>query len=306
MKTQRFKGSKSMAGRDSRGLPFPPDEGEGPSREDSDHGMRGQARASEGGTPRRRRSAHPLDSSDGQLVLQERPRSRAVARACASIGWLLLLVLCVPAPVPSCAESRRLTRADAARASRGDAAKPSSSPKARKRRDILITPGKVLTPAAAAPHPRSASRSPLASPPGSQSPLASPWLGSNSPKVSKSSGGAGRTPRPAESPGKTPRRMSVRWQDPAPEAPGAGAVPDRLPPGQTALFGRLATAFAERPVWSTLALRNTLGVGREELRETLPFLAYKCRDGPWKGLWSRFGFDPRVDPSARALQVCPI
>ena len=80
MKTQRF---QSLAGRDSRGLPFPPDEGEGPSREDSDHGMRGQARASEGGTPRRRRSAHPLDSSDGQLVLQERPRSRAVARACA-------------------------------------------------------------------------------------------------------------------------------------------------------------------------------------------------------------------------------
>ena len=70
--------------------------------------------------------------------------------------------------------------------------------------------------------------------------------------------------------------MSVRWQDPAPEAPGAGAVPDRLPPGQTALFGRLATAFAERPVWSTLALRNTLGVGREDAlrkqqRALLPF-----------------------------------
>ena len=63
---------------------------------------------------------------------------------------------------------------------------------------------------------------------------------------------------------------------------------------------------ARRGLALTLALRNTLGVGREELRETLPFLAYKCRDGPWKGLWSRFGFDPRVDPSARALQVCPI
>jgi hypothetical protein len=102
-----------------------------------------------------------------------------------------------------------------------------------------------------------------------------------------------------ETPGKF-GRLSVRWEDRRPAAPPApGSRPER----HAALFRRLEEAFGQRPVWSTLALRNTLGVSREALRETLPFIGYKFRDGPWKGLWTRFGYDPRASPEARDLQV---
>jgi hypothetical protein len=115
------------------------------------------------------------------------------------------------------------------------------------------------------------------------------------------------TPGPAETPGGGRfGRMSVRFEDPSPRAPGPGFDRADLPLRHAGLLERLDEAFGGRPVWSTLALRNTLGVSRESLRETLPFIAYKFRDGPWKGLWTRFGFDPRTRPEARELQVYPI
>jgi len=109
------------------------------------------------------------------------------------------------------------------------------------------------------------------------------------------------TPR-AETPGKF-GRLSVRFQDPSPEAPGAEFSRETLAGKHAGLFVRLDEAFGDRAVWSTLALRNTLGVSREVLRETLPYIGYKFRDGPWKGLWTRFGYDPRTNPKARVLQV---
>lgn len=106
----------------------------------------------------------------------------------------------------------------------------------------------------------------------------------------------------AETPGKF-GRLSVRWEDPSPEMPGSGPVREDVASRHAELFAQLEKAFGDRAVWSTLALRNTLGVSREVLRETLPYMAYKFRDGPWKGLWTRFGYDPRANPKARALQV---
>ena len=106
------------------------------------------------------------------------------------------------------------------------------------------------------------------------------------------------TPR-AETPGKF-GRLSVRWTDPLPQSDDAR---EHLDGKHSELFPRLEVAFQGRPVWSTLALRNTLSVSREALRETLPLIAYKFRDGPWKGLWTRFGYDPRTDPQARVWQV---
>jgi len=103
----------------------------------------------------------------------------------------------------------------------------------------------------------------------------------------------------AETPGKF-GRLSVRWTDPSPQSDDAR---EHLDGKHSELFPRLEVAFQGRPVWSTLALRNTLSVSREALRETLPFIAYKFRDGPWKGLWTRFGYDPRTDPQARVWQV---
>ena len=98
-------------------------------------------------------------------------------------------------------------------------------------------------------------------------------------------------------------RLSIRWEDPSPDFPGGGFAQDNRPGRHGELFEQLDEAFGSRPVWSTLALRNTLGVSREALRETLPFVAYKFRDGPWKGLWTRYGYDPRTIPAARDLQV---
>ncbi|EKX40632.1 hypothetical protein GUITHDRAFT_142515 [Guillardia theta CCMP2712] len=72
------------------------------------------------------------------------------------------------------------------------------------------------------------------------------------------------------------------------------------------LSARLQEAFGSRPVWSSLALRNVLASSREAIRQALPGVAYRMRDGPFKSLWVRRGFDPSSEPSSFMYQMYPL
>ncbi len=39
------------------------------------------------------------------------------------------------------------------------------------------------------------------------------------------------------------------------------------------------------------------------LKDSLPYVCYCCSQGPFKGLWIRFGYDPREHPEARFFQM---
>jgi len=61
-----------------------------------------------------------------------------------------------------------------------------------------------------------------------------------------------------------------------------------------------------RPMWSRKQLLE-----REELRDAssffiqtlLPFHAYCFDNGPWRHMWTRYGYDPMKEPEARFLQI---
>ncbi|KAI8853189.1 RNA polymerase III transcription factor IIIC subunit-domain-containing protein [Chytridium lagenaria] len=67
---------------------------------------------------------------------------------------------------------------------------------------------------------------------------------------------------------------------------------------------RLRQLFAERPVWTRLALCNNLPrADVDNFRKLIPFVAYAMMWGPWKDSWIRYGYDPRSDRDARLYQV---
>ena len=90
------------------------------------------------------------------------------------------------------------------------------------------------------------------------------------------------------------------------------AMPMALP-WMEALPEAMAALFQERHSWSLMALWFRL-VGSEfavlaahpqgwlAFRSSLYTQAYQWTSGPWLQIWTRFGFDPRKDPSTRHLQ----
>ncbi|KAI9357025.1 RNA polymerase III transcription factor IIIC subunit-domain-containing protein, partial [Zopfochytrium polystomum] len=61
---------------------------------------------------------------------------------------------------------------------------------------------------------------------------------------------------------------------------------------------------APRPVWTRLALHNTLPARlRRHLKYVVPQVAYAFTFGAWKPTWVRYGYDPRRERAARMYQV---
>lgn len=80
--------------------------------------------------------------------------------------------------------------------------------------------------------------------------------------------------------------------------PGIGA------PGNDERQQKLVDLFAERPIWSRLALRTAAPeVNTEALKKFLPCVACYFVNGPWRLLWCRYGFDPHTNFSARRYQM---
>jgi len=87
-------------------------------------------------------------------------------------------------------------------------------------------------------------------------------------------------------------------------------IPDSVKDKPEFLF--LKAKFDERPVW----LKNSLMVACKEekikfeshhqFRKNLSFLAYSCKDGPWKHAYVRFGYDCRAETEAFVFQVLDI
>lgn len=70
--------------------------------------------------------------------------------------------------------------------------------------------------------------------------------------------------------------------------------------------------FAERPVWPIKVLEKramrslpSLLAGKRwsNIKHALPLVAYSYSTGPWKKLWTRFGYDPRKDPESYKYQT---
>ena len=65
----------------------------------------------------------------------------------------------------------------------------------------------------------------------------------------------------------------------------------------------LRQLFEERQMWTRGAvvyhIRNIPEVNNERIKQLLPYVAYYWINGPWRTLWTKFGYDPRKDPEAK-------
>jgi len=61
--------------------------------------------------------------------------------------------------------------------------------------------------------------------------------------------------------------------------------------------------FEERPIWSKNALMCVTKYSSDQLKFLLPAAAYYFVTGPWRVMWVRFGYDPRLDPTSRIYQT---
>ncbi|ELU15400.1 hypothetical protein CAPTEDRAFT_224553 [Capitella teleta] len=66
---------------------------------------------------------------------------------------------------------------------------------------------------------------------------------------------------------------------------------------------KLAQLFKDRPIWSKNAIMHELKVSPHHLKLLLPTVAYYWLTGPWRTMWTAFGFDPRTDSSSKLLQT---
>ena len=69
------------------------------------------------------------------------------------------------------------------------------------------------------------------------------------------------------------------------------------------LFKRLVKCFEERPVWSRNALVGRLSCERADIKFMLPKIAYYFVNGPFRCMWIRFGYDPRVQKDSKVYQT---
>ncbi|BDA50476.1 General transcription factor 3C polypeptide 5 at N-terminal half [Coccomyxa sp. Obi] len=89
-----------------------------------------------------------------------------------------------------------------------------------------------------------------------------------------------------------------------PPMPDAGAEKGGLYKDQKAVLKEFSVLLAQRPVWTSAALKERVsGFTDPEFEWMLPRIAYMFRNGPWRGLWVRRGFDPRSDSSSRMYQA---
>jgi len=66
----------------------------------------------------------------------------------------------------------------------------------------------------------------------------------------------------------------------------------------------LAKKFEERPCWTRQALELRIAPNDiKKLKQTLPAVAYFFRNGPWRSVWCRYGYDPRKIPAAKIYQI---
>ncbi|BES89302.1 RNA polymerase III transcription factor (TF)IIIC subunit [Nesidiocoris tenuis] len=68
-------------------------------------------------------------------------------------------------------------------------------------------------------------------------------------------------------------------------------------------YETIKKCFEERPVWSKLALMSVTGYMHDQMKYLLPSVAYYFVTGPYRVMWVRLGYDPRIEPSSRIYQT---
>jgi len=68
-------------------------------------------------------------------------------------------------------------------------------------------------------------------------------------------------------------------------------------------FMRVKKLFADNPIWTRIAILYESGVSNDKLKCIIPSLAFYFRDGPWRTLYVRYGYDPRKDFQSRHYQT---
>lgn len=69
------------------------------------------------------------------------------------------------------------------------------------------------------------------------------------------------------------------------------------------LLTQLRACFQQRPIWSRSALVFELNCDRQDIRHLLTCCAFYYCNGPFRGMWVRFGYDPRQHPESKIYQT---
>jgi hypothetical protein len=69
------------------------------------------------------------------------------------------------------------------------------------------------------------------------------------------------------------------------------------------LLNQLRACFEQRPIWSRNALVFKLNCHRQDIRHLLTCCAFYYNNGPFRGMWVRFGYDPREHPECKIYQT---
>lgn len=65
----------------------------------------------------------------------------------------------------------------------------------------------------------------------------------------------------------------------------------------------LKQLFEQRPIWSKAALIHYFTGFKDKLKFLLPLVAFYYTNGPWRCLWTRYGYDPKKHPEAKIYQT---
>ncbi|XP_041980297.1 general transcription factor 3C polypeptide 5 [Aricia agestis] len=68
-------------------------------------------------------------------------------------------------------------------------------------------------------------------------------------------------------------------------------------------YENVSKMFDVRPIWSINNIKFHTKLKTSTLKIILPCLAVYMKEGPWKMMWVKFGYDPRKDPEARIYQT---
>ncbi|XP_039765132.1 general transcription factor 3C polypeptide 5 isoform X2 [Pararge aegeria] len=61
--------------------------------------------------------------------------------------------------------------------------------------------------------------------------------------------------------------------------------------------------FDDRPIWSLNLIKYQTKIKINSLKVIVPCLAIYMKEGPWRMMWVRYGYDPRKEPGARIYQT---
>ena len=100
----------------------------------------------------------------------------------------------------------------------------------------------------------------------------------------------------------------IKFGDPIPTSIPKDTIKRRKVAKYFDYYSKLKDLFTRKPIWNRKIIEKlpVFEMASYMLSELLPFVAYCYTDGPWKGLWCRYGYNPTTEPSARIYQIINI